>query len=188
MKRIINGDRKLIRNGGRNAVPYTEQQLEERILTVAKCEDLTRAVARISSPWAKNSKVAKDLRKVEFGRENLAVDTIECEWVSGPGSWLGFHTSESGFAYLGCAAGGDDEFPVCFAIYFDGTDLRGYIPQYHNTYNTKTKKAFGTDYSYNCIEEEIEQYLGIDNDEFDYSDEFEESGLFEDIESRIQIK
>lgn len=41
--------------------------------------------------------------------------------------------------------GGDWEFPITFAVYWDGKCLRGYIPRNGNIWNEYTKCAIGND-------------------------------------------
>ena len=88
------------------------------------------------------SKVNYDLlNMVEFDEEN-----IDCEEEAAFGygkSIAGFHTLSNGIPFLGVACGGDWEFPVFFIIYWDGTELRGYVPKDGNAYNKLTNKAFG---------------------------------------------
>lgn len=90
---------------------------------------------------------------------------------------------DNGFTFLGCAAGGDWEYPVHFAIYYDGKSLRGYVPRYCNSYNLKTKQAFGYDLSPN---EEIAAYLDIDA--FTGDDTLDNDGLIKDITSRVIVQ
>jgi hypothetical protein len=82
------------------------------------------------------SKVEKDLKKVDFDTENLDAEGF---------TLTGFQTLDNGFTFLGIHAGGDWEQPIFFIIYWDGKELRGYIPEDGNVYNTKTKTAFGND-------------------------------------------
>ena len=88
-----------------------------------------------------NAQVMKDLRKVDFSTENL-------EWLPGEaygnvGGICGFQTLPNGLTYLGVTAGGDWESPLFFIIYHDGQKLRAYIPKDGNTWNLKTKMAYG---------------------------------------------
>ena len=61
------------------------------------------------------------------------------------GEFLGFQTLDNGMNYLGMMAGGDWEYPVYFVIYWDGRNLRAYIPTEGNLWNTKAKIAYGND-------------------------------------------
>jgi hypothetical protein len=86
-----------------------------------------------------NSKLEKDLKKVAFDTENFLYGDEDF------GNHIGFHTIETGLSFWMCAMGGDWEYPVHFIIYFDGSDLRGYIPTNGNPYNRATKEAYGND-------------------------------------------
>ena len=199
-KTLINNDRKLIRKGGRYAVPISEEELKEKIIEVLKdadfslgcdeygdCFSFEDGVEELCCPDEpiKHSRIFKDISKVDFSLENFMCRDIGAPNTSG--NWEGFHTLPTGLAFLGCRAGGDWEYPVNFAIYYDGKDLRGYIPRYHNSYNLKTKAAFGNDYEMD-YGEEITRYLGIEHGEDELYFDFEDVGLYEDISSRIEVR
>ena len=67
--------------------------------------------------------LTKDL-KVHFDCENTYCG--KAHW-KGSEKVLGYQTLKSGLTFLGCAGGGDWEFPVVFICYWDGKKLRGYI-------------------------------------------------------------
>jgi hypothetical protein len=97
--------------------------------------------------------VSKDL-KVEFDWENF-----ECEKRSyhQPGGHpcditLGIHTLENGLTFWGMYAGGDWEHPVTFILYWDGQNIRAYIPTEGNPWNTDTNKAYGNGMDWNDTE------------------------------------
>lgn len=73
-------------------------------------------------------KLSKDLSKVEFDTENY--DLLHFETIGD-------------FTFRWGHAGGDWEYPVHFIIYYDGKDIRGYIPKNGNTWCWTTKQAFG---------------------------------------------
>ena len=75
--------------------------------------------------------VEKDWAKIDFSTENLLLKTTD--------------TTPDGIAYLDLRVGGDWETPLQAIVYFDGKTMRGYIPKTGNTYNHKTKAAFGND-------------------------------------------
>lgn len=89
-------------------------------------------------------KIREGLQRVSFDFENY-----ECT----PGSSMGRFENLLGPRYfgkipaVGCAAGGDWEYPVFFIIYVDqdGTTLRSYIPKDGNTWNYDLGLAFGND-------------------------------------------
>lgn len=78
--------------------------------------------------------ISKDL-KIHFDTEN--VFGMEQDRL------LGFRTLENGLTFCGFEAGGDWEFPVFFIIYWDGKQLRGYVPSDGNMWNTDSKQAYG---------------------------------------------
>lgn len=87
-----------------------------------------------------NRTLVKDLRKVSFDCENFQCierDDDVCGYKLG-----GIQTLENGFHFLGCAAGGDWEYPVFFIIYWDGDMFRGYVPSKGNVWDKKQKEAF----------------------------------------------
>jgi len=74
-------------------------------------------------------RVRMDWTVVEFSPENIKV--------------IGEKVTTCGVPYVMILAGGDWETPVACAIYFDGQELRGYVPEDGNSYNHMTKSAFG---------------------------------------------
>lgn len=86
---------------------------------------------------------------------------------------------EDGLSFWGCFAGGDWESSVYFIIYFDGKDLRAYVPKDGNAWNTKTKKAYGNDDENNNIND-LENW-NKRRKEFGYFGEINEDELFGEI-------
>lgn len=109
--------------------------------------------------------VYKDLDKVEFGWEN-------CDKVDDFGE-NGYVEIEPGFHTQIIFAGDDSEMPVHFAVYWDGTQLRAYIPKDGNPWDKKEKIAWDYDI---WSEEEKE------NDPMDYN------LMVKDISNRIKLK
>lgn len=97
--------------------------------------------------YALTDQVVKDLYKVDFDSENVMVDPEfyrrrdEMNYAD----YVGLHTLDNGLSYLGVLQGGDWEIPVFFILYWDGSKLRGYVPEEGNLWNTNTKKAYGND-------------------------------------------
>lgn len=82
--------------------------------------------------------VSKDLSKVNFDWENCGCDLAN----NGP---CGFWMTSTGVPMLGCYAGGDWEDPVYFVLYPESTtSIRAYMPKAGNTWNIKTKTAWGS--------------------------------------------
>ena len=73
--------------------------------------------------------VRTDWTTVEFSPENVSV--------------VGERVTTGGVPYIMILAGGDWETRVACVIYFDGEDMRGYVPKDGNSYNRMTKSAFG---------------------------------------------
>jgi hypothetical protein len=97
-------------------------------------------------------KIEKDLSKLNFDFENYCIGNAHPSYLKYPsdhsGFWnypCGYETLENGLPVLFVNAGGDWETPICFCIYFDGKDLRGYIPSDGNCYNKKEKCAYGSE-------------------------------------------
>lgn len=115
-------------------------------------------------------KIRNDLSKVIFDWENF--EPFE----------LGFWTTESGIPVVGCMAGGDWECPVHFVLYPENDKtIRAYIPKDGNTWNFKTKTAYGSE----------------EENGFDPDPKFEEDGegpeinieLFKSaVENRLKVK
>lgn len=106
---------------------------------------LTGCLGIYDDPDPIAKKVRSDISKVDFDWENFEYRPRDayCETAS----LVGFRTLSNGLTYLGICAGGDWEFPVFLIVYWDGKQLRGYVPKDGNPWNTTTKKAYGNDYS-----------------------------------------
>jgi hypothetical protein len=85
-------------------------------------------------------KIEDDLKKVEFDDENYE---FRDDSPGYPYSGLLSYQRIGDLTFLGCQAGGDWEYPVFFIIYYDGKQLRAYIPSKGNCWNRKTKSAYG---------------------------------------------
>ena len=102
--------------------------------------------------------VEKDLKKVEFDCENISANPSDTYGDVEPRkgeaeNYVGLHTLSNGLSYLGITAGGDWEVPIFFMLYWDGENLRGYVPKAGNTWNTKNNMAFGN------VEEQDEAFF-----------------------------
>lgn len=74
-------------------------------------------------------KVSNDLRKVAFDTENI--------------EGKGFKQITEDLVCFLVEAFGDWEVPMYFIIYWDGKELRGYVPTEGNPWNTDEKAAYG---------------------------------------------
>lgn len=88
-----------------------------------------------------SEKIVKDLSKIDFDWENYEHDTGE-GYLNYP---CGFKTLKNGLPVLFVNAGGDWECPICICFYFDGKEIRAYIPKDGNVYNKKEKCAYGSE-------------------------------------------
>lgn len=88
-------------------------------------------------------KLDTDFQSVEFDCENVEGEAGET--YNGSETIGGIRTLPNGMTYWGICAGGDWEVPVFFIIYWDGTELRGYIPYSGNSYNKIANQAYGND-------------------------------------------
>jgi hypothetical protein len=88
------------------------------------------------------TQIETDLSKVEFDRENITTPNDELSFGGYP---VGHMTIGNDLHVYFTNAGGDWEFPVCFIIYWDGKQLRAYIPEDGNVWNKKTKMAYGNE-------------------------------------------
>ncbi|MBU4501305.1 MAG: hypothetical protein KKA79_01840 [Nanoarchaeota archaeon] len=118
--------------------------------------------AKIMEAWKEHNDY--EINKKDYGRDDAVViqsltDTIEkdleavdfnCENVD----LEGFKTLDNGLTYVGVHAGGDWEVMLYFAIYWDGSELRAYIPEDGNPWNTDVNYAYGNHNSdvYNAID------------------------------------
>lgn len=135
--------------GSRKAAKITTSLLNNLILTKATEEDDISLADLVDEEnicvniyylLENCPKLRKDISKVTFDFENY-----EMTQQSGYCDLCGYHTLDNGLTFLGVGAGGDWEFPVFFIIYYDGKNLRGYIPENGNVYNKITKTAFGSE-------------------------------------------
>lgn len=119
-----------------------------------------------------------DLAKIEFDFENYSLGGANPNYPSETEGYVGYPCGykilPSGIPVLLVNAGGDWEFPICFALYYDGKGLRGYIPTEGNVFDKKNKSAYGNS------DEEIEE----DN----LQDLVNPEAIINDINSRIEVK
>jgi len=114
--------------------------------------------------------IQKDLSKVSFSKENHFFARLQHpDDIPAPiDSLMGLQTLGD-LTFLGGYAGGDWETPVFFILYWSGKKIRAYIPDKGNTWNKKTKKAFGN----------------ADDDPDDA--DFDEKLMAQDIQNRILV-
>lgn len=122
---------------------------------------------------ASGGKLKADLSKVGFSFENRTSDEHWCGYPTGYHSIGNFH-------FLGCAAaGGDWETPVFFIVYWDGKNIRGYIPSEGNLWNHMTKLAYGNDMEYTARMSSTKNYIPGKRDVDDWNKRTNEDIEFE---------
>lgn len=146
----VNMSLKLLKNGGRKAPRISKEELEQIFI---KYSLKTGEEYNFKHPgWLieiinENQKLNKDISKIIFSFSDNLKCFRDSTW-STPivDDYLGYITLNNGFTFLGCYGSGDWEEPIYFIVYYDGKNLRGYIPTYGNTFNSYAKTAFGSDY------------------------------------------
>ena len=118
------------------------EQLKQKFIDAVKAhpnfQDMGRDVFHYA-PWFIKSltpQIEKDLAKVKFDTENVSMGND----IQAP-----FQVLPNGLAILTVQAGGDWEVPVFFIIYWDGLELRAYIPKNGNFWNRTSGVAYGND-------------------------------------------
>ena len=132
-------------------------------------------------PYNLPEKAIDDLAKIEFDFENWCIGDADPSYEKYPsdhqgyaGYPCGYQVLPSGIPVLMVNAGGDWEFPICFALYFDGKGIRGYIPTEGNVFDRKSKMAYGNAEE-EIAEEDLESLVNTEN-------------IINDINSRIQVR
>ena len=151
-----------LRIGGRKAPAGGKQQLQKYL-----DEDTLRDAIYGDRPGL--AKFRDDVAKIEADFENVLPASL--------------HTTKSGVDFLAFEAGGDWEFPVLYIMYWDGKNIRGYVPMKGNCVNLVTKAAFG---NYEDEDEAYAQKYGVSDFE-DFDIEVDEASCFEDFEARIEV-
>jgi hypothetical protein len=133
-----------LRSGGRKAPRLTVDEFKEAI--AKKKENHKKAIKEFSldnpepgyiNDWILDLgteldwKWVKDVQKVQFDFENRFIsDDVKV-------------SPTKGIPYFECWAGGDWQDPLYFFLYWDGKDIRGYVPTKGNTFNATLGCAFG---------------------------------------------
>ncbi len=143
-----------LRTGGRKTVSLTKEEFEAALLK--KKENHKKALKELYGSDDESNKFSwifnlgleldwkwvKDVSKVRFDFENWEViQEVKT-------------TPKKGIPYLECFAGGDWQYPVYFFLYWDGKDIRGYVPTKGNTFNAALACAFGEEMEFLPLDEE----------------------------------
>ena len=122
---------------------FTPLELDEKINAVFNPLKINKE--RIINEILKdNEQVKKDLQKVEFDIKNVTIDSISNKNSACIENTF-IKTLDNGFSYVGLLSNNDNEYPVYFILYWDGTMLRGYVPEEGNIFNKLTYEAVGHD-------------------------------------------
>lgn len=187
----VNMDRKLIKKGGRKAVRISEEELLKKIYKLyAKSEeyfdeDVTEenfdeTYHLNTEVFIENKTIEKDLSKINFCYDNFIASKQDLS--KGNNALVGFNTLENGLTFFGVIDSGDNECSLFYIIYFDGKNLRGYIPTYGNRFNNDLKTAFRGE---NIINAYLKKY-SIKGEYKEVSINWE--AIKEDIINRIILK
>lgn len=94
-----------------------------------------------SFPYTISPKLEKDFSKINFDWENYT-GFDDKAFAKYP---VGYEELTKDFHVFWVNAGGDWEYPICFIFYWDGTQLRAYIPTDGNVWDKKRNEAYGND-------------------------------------------
>jgi len=130
---------------GRKIADISKEALIVKIYSLLETyEDSWRIEYETGQLLSLTPRVQKDLSKVEFDNENVHIDDYPgMDGLLGATSIQYKYSLWKKITFYGVIAGGDWECPIYFIIYFDGKELRGYIPGKGNYWNTDTKQAYG---------------------------------------------
>ena len=139
------------KSGGRKFAPIGGSELIEKIDALFEKASLKddpgsegfHVLESYVDPRNLSATLAKDLGKVQFDAENVMYSYNGPDIVGQ--NFLGVHTLDHGLTFLGVQCGGDWERPVYMILYWDGKEVRGYIPKKGNCWNYDTKTAIGND-------------------------------------------
>lgn len=179
--RFVNDDVKL-KKGGRRAVKITQNELNERIIARAKhlmdkeelldyeeycdeSDDEGTLIIAIRTLLREDSIIKKDMKYI-FDSEDIEVLQSENNAI------IGFFTFENGLTILGTLMEGWGS-PVSVIFYYDGKNIRGYIPTYGNNINVDFKTSF-------LMEQESPNYDTIVS-------KYKESGLINKNEKEFDV-
>jgi hypothetical protein len=139
----------------------------------------------IKWPYNLPEKVNKDLSKVTFDWENCECGQADPNYKPQYhddytwGGVCGYKILSNNLPVLVCGAGGDWEDPIFFILYWDGKQVRAYIPKEGNTWDLTYKTAHGS-------QQECEDFLDGDVPE-ENPRKFDNTLFEKDIVERIEV-
>lgn len=157
MSIVLNDDVSKIQKGSRTARRISVDDFKKELLTFIRKYNPSGKIdvaAFMASndplkemetwiPIDEDPTVLNDLQRIEFEYDNGAMHRMQNS-PHHPDEFMGLHVTETGIPFIGASACGDEEWvEVFFILYFDGVNMRGYVPYYTNTYNPTTDAAFG---------------------------------------------
>lgn len=140
---LISFASKIITDDNGETIDFTIEEIENdnKHAEMSRLDGYLYAILPYGDDRSGLATIMKDLSKVHFDWENFDCASDE---IGNDG--LGFWTTQSGVPVLGCRAGGDWEWPVHFVLYPESkTSIRAYLPKEGNTWNFKSKTAFGSE-------------------------------------------
>jgi len=137
-------DNKFIECGGRTAIKIDLEDLRAKVIAEGGYPSFFNGpdIIHFGVLMENNSSILKDLQKIKFKIENVSMSNNR--FGNDNDKWLGFNRVGD-LSFLGLLAGGAWEDPVFFIIYYDGKELRGYVPIAGNIFRNDIKAAFGSD-------------------------------------------
>lgn len=157
-------------------VPISKEELSEKVWIIATDEDNN------FEPYNLLGYIRKDI-KVDFSTENFYYEKEKFIKFD-----LGINILDNGLTCWIMRSGGDWEAPVYFIVYWDGKNIRGYVPKDGNPWNTDTKQAYGNDEESDLIN--CKKRYGRVPEDGDVSSwvDFDEDLIIKDIKNRILRK
>jgi hypothetical protein len=102
--------------------------------------------------YQKVGKMQNDLSKIRFEKNRFSnsIDLIQDEkkvpqYIAPTDFNIGLNTAPNGLIYEGANIEGNLTIPIYFIIYWDGENIRCYVPMYGNTFNGNSNMPLGSD-------------------------------------------
>lgn len=136
----INMNPKLIKHGGRKAIKTSIDELKQHIIEFSKKyleEDEVNEYLNYEPdynycPYTGLILAIYGLGETLLNKDvyNLYMENVD---TSKKNDLIGFRTLDNGFTFLGISGCADYNNASYFIIYYDGKNIRGYVPKYGNT-------------------------------------------------------
>lgn len=132
------------------------------LTSLSEFKDICKTIGETDS--FNNELIERDI-PIAFDCENFE---FEKSFVNYP---CGYHVLDNGLPVLFINAGGDWEFPICYCLFWNGQNLRGYLPKKGNVYDAKRGSAYSGEFT------NIEELKHGDKD-----------AILKDVNENIKIK